>query len=233
MDTKKQKPRGTKFSVLNQLKSARDMGEVVAAFRESPALNRWGKRLPGLLTLSFVLLGAYAAATLTWQILPKPALSIPSTGKTIVSVKRKANSSLPSHPASDIANWKLFGELEKASAVKPVTKKIVALDKIKETTLSVNLIGIVFSKHEHESRAIILGGPKNAKAHNLYKVNDQVAPSAKITRILRDQIILIHNNEQVSLKLRSVKETEKLLKKYSIDIKELKKETARKDDTLR
>ena len=189
------------------------------SLQDSARIKKWLLRLPALLTVIFVLLSTHTAAVLTWKLMPRPEFPRPAAARTTKPVADPAPH--PRYDARQIASWSLMG----TKPVPAVSKKIPAavVNTLKETSLQINLIGIVYSKHSHESRAIILGGPKDPKERNLYKVGDKVSSNASIETILPDRIILLHNNERVSLKLKSVKDMEQLLKKYSNKNNKLKK----------
>ncbi len=187
--------------------------------QDSARIKKWLSRIPALLSIVFVLLLAHSAAVLTWKLVPQPVLPRPAAP----TPRPAAAVSVPGHryDAAQISSWALMGRYSTA-ITRPAAPAVVTA-KLKETSLNIKLIGIIYSRHADESRAVILGGPKDPKARNLYRTGDRVAPGAWIETILRDRIILMHNNERVSLKLRSVKEMERLLKKYSNKNSKLKK----------
>ena len=189
------------------------------SLQDSARVKKWLSRVPGLLTVIFVLLLTHTAAVLTWKLMPQPDFPRPTAARTAKPATHPAPQ--PRYDTRQIASWSLMG----TKPIPVVSKKapLAVVNTLKETSLQINLIGIVYSRHSHESRAIILGGPKDPKARNLYKVGDQVSGSARIETILPDRIILLHNNERVSLKLKSVKDMEQLLKKYSNKNNKLKK----------
>ncbi len=189
------------FPKFKQLFTPSRYSELLEQLQTSPQWGRFVKRLPRYTNFFLITLTLYTSALLTWEFFPKPPL-IPPSAALLTKLPMPGNNSQSLYTGVDIARWSLFGTESKAA---PVSKlPLIDVTKIKEAPINLTLIGVIYSPHVEEQVAIITGVP-NAKKDE-YKIGQNVNTNFRIEQILPDQVILIHNNERVSLKLRKAKE---------------------------
>ena len=189
------------FPKLKQLFTPSRYSELLEQIQASAQWGRFVKRLPRYLNFFLITITLYTTALLTWEFFPKPVLAAPRVApQTVLPLSTSSSPSL--YTGVDIARWSLFGTESKAA---PVSKlPLFDVNKLKEAPINLTLIGVVYSPHVEEQVAIITGVP-NAKKDE-YKIGQSVNTNLRVEQILPDQVILIHNNERVSLKLRKAKE---------------------------
>lgn len=149
------------------------------------------KRLPVIITLLVVLLLTQSLASLTWTLLPAPAIEpLP------VSSISGARGAVTKPPAAmvNMAQWHLFGEALK-EVPKPVQQQAVDAP---DTTLNLKLHGVLASKNPAAARAIIADGKGVEEA---YSVNGNLPGGAILREIYADRVILEYRGRLEALRL--------------------------------
>ncbi|MBI2382935.1 MAG: type II secretion system protein GspC [Gammaproteobacteria bacterium] len=163
-----------------------------------PIYERYGRTLPRLATLVFVVLGARAAADLMWQLIPPPE----GAAWTPLPVAAPAGPAARDPNAVDvnlIVGARLFGEYR---APEPTQ---TALLEAPETRLNLTLVGILAGTRERDSRALIAGGSGGEEP---YAVGDDVARGVRLQAIFPDRVILERDGRLETLRLERDKPSE-------------------------
>ncbi len=173
--------------------------QSITRLLESPKWVKSYQRLPRYFNWLFIILILYGLADLTWRLIPKPTLTEYKPVNQNVKVSAKQNLQL--YSASQINKWALFGKpISKSST--PIVKKVI---EIEEAQLNLTLKGITHSVHKHESFAIIVGTRGKQKNYKIGDVVPNIPGNPKIEQILKDAVILLHNNARVKLMLKKSK----------------------------
>ena len=144
-------------------------------------------RLAPSVTLLLVLILAFQAARLSWQLFPKPALPTPDPTFSAPVPEQLANLDVQA-----IAGWHLFGEV---AAEGPAPAPVV---QAPETRLNLKLAGILHSDTREQARAII---GQSGAPEQVYGVGDSIATGVELAAIERDRVILSRGGRLESLSL--------------------------------
>lgn len=166
-----------------------------------PLLQRATGNLRAILWVNgaLLLLITYNLAKLTWLAFPTPpqedpppplAVMInPSANQPALSQATAGNA--PITP-QDIANWHLLGEADAAAA------SISAVENAPQTSLALNLRGVIASNDKKTARAII---GDSSGAENFYALDAQVPGGAILKEIHADRVILLRGGGHETLML--------------------------------
>lgn len=160
-----------------------------ALLRALPGVSRSlrGRRAAFAVFLGLLVLAAYLAARLTWQ-LASPAAA---TGGGIVAASGSVfTGSQTQPPAARIAAAHLFGTTTNGP-------RLAAADA-PETSLDLTLLGVAAGTSGAPSRAIIASGNS---AQSTYPVGATLPGGAVIRAILPDRVVLAHNGRLENLRL--------------------------------
>lgn len=160
------------------------------ALADDARMRKLNAVLPGLATAVVVVLAAWTAAGLTWQVVEaittEPALPAAETvddsagaGEDRVDIQR-------------IADLHLFGQA--AAEDQPVA--VDAIDA-PETRLNLQLQGILAADGEGEGLAIIRSGKKES----VYGPGDSIAGGARVHSVLADRVLLRRGGQLETLRL--------------------------------
>lgn len=148
------------------------------------------KRLPLLAMLLLIALLAQSLAQLTWQVLPSqplPPLQMPrSAPQPSAGQSHKTD-------ISRIAQWHLFGEIQKAAPV-----PVVQVTEAPDTKLNLKLRGLLASSDPVAARAIIADGRGKEEA---YKIGQKLPGNAVLREIYADRVILEYRGRLEALRL--------------------------------
>lgn len=164
-------------------------GLQAALTRALPVITRRlrGRLLPFAVFLGLLVLAAYLAARLTWQ-LAAPSAALARTEHTAVATSSR-------NPARDraaqIAAAHLFGTAAE-------TAQQLAAQNAPETSLDLTLLGVAAGRSGAPSQAIIASGNS---AQNTYPVGATLPGGAVIRDILPDRVVLAHNGHLENLSL--------------------------------
>ena len=150
------------------------------------------KRLPWVAAVLLTVLLAQGLATLTWELLPRPAIQaipISNTG----SLRAPAQRQQDQQQARQLAQWHLFGETPKA-APPPINRVTEAPD----TRLNLKLLGVLASANPSGARAIISDGKGQEDA---YAIGENLPGNAVLREIYADRVILEHRGRLETLRL--------------------------------
>lgn len=154
-----------------------------------PAPRTWiVKRAPWLVFVALLVLAAWLAARLTWQLMSGPP-TVPSPPPAQSARRAPAQSAL----AEQIAAAHLFG------TAAPPSLSLAGGENAPETTLNLKLIGVAAGKDGAKSQAIIASGSTHEE--KTYSVGDAVPGGAVIHEVLPDRVILEHAGRLETLRL--------------------------------
>lgn len=138
------------------------------------------------ISLLLVMVVAFQAAHLTWQLLPVPSLPVPpAVSPSAVADTTQANPQL-------LSGWHLFGEI---SIENPPPVTVV---EAPETRLDLRLVGILHSDNKSNARAII---GQRGEAEQVYSLGDPIAPGVSLHGVERNRVILSRAGRLESLSL--------------------------------
>ena len=145
----------------------------------------------------------WQSAKLFWVLYPNQQImkniKIPSVMlANQTSVNSIANK--PNKIAANIINQNLFGQYTNNTNNTQNSNNInqLAIENLKETQLTLLLIGTISGNNGPPSLAII---SNNSDEEKVYSINDLVAPGISLHSVYADQIIIDNNNELEVLKL--------------------------------
>lgn len=134
-------------------------------------------RLPLVLSIGLLLLLAWLAAGLTWQLLPAPAPGSTAQPPSLSS-PGAATESRPNDDVNRLIGYHLFGVPDAAPAA--------AVVDAPETRLNLVLRGVAAAADQELSRAIIASGNEE----QTYAIGDAVPGGATLQSVLPDRVIL-------------------------------------------
>jgi len=169
---------------------------VLPAFKQISLPLDFGvalSRASSLVNVLMVLAVSYAAAQLSWQLWPQPALPEPPA----LVAKADSNAARPQLAITpNIAALHLFGEIAvempKMAEIPPSTP-----EQAPETQLRLSLNGVLMLD-KHSSWAIIADAMGN---EDTYKVNAPVPGGAILKEIHKDKVVLLYNGRYETLTL--------------------------------
>ncbi len=150
-------------------------------------------RLASAINLILLLVVAYSLAQLTWTLIPQveqiQLISPQGMGRqaTKASVPETASG------MQDIARWHLFGRADAVAAL-PKPRQ----EQVPETTLKLELRGILASDDEGVARAIIA---EPSRKENAYSIGSRLPGGASLNEIHVDHIVLSRNGRLETLRL--------------------------------
>ena len=164
------------------------------------SLTHWGSRpkwveqavtvtLPTITTLLLLLLVAYQAAIMTWQIIGEPVSNLQPKVKQ-QPVTRAAQPKAAQH-GPQIANMHLFGIEGQRTTKKTVAKKAP------ETRLKLTLHGVFVGKEPKIGSAII--GQSNGK-QRFYKTEATISSGVTLKKVYTDHVVLARNGRDEVLR---------------------------------
>ncbi len=138
-------------------------------------------RLPLALSIGLVLILAWLAAGLTWQLLPVPAQPAagPATRPPSLNSPAASSESSPNEDINRLIGYHLFG-------VPNAAPQAAAVVDAPETRLNLVLRGVAASAEQDQSRAIIASGNEE----HTYAIGDAVPGGATLQSVLPDRVIL-------------------------------------------
>jgi len=149
--------------------------------------ERHGRRLPAVVNLLLVALLAYLLAKLLWLLIP-----VPEAGHWQPAAVPPAQTVARNEPnIAALADAHLFG----AWQPEPTAQNAA---EAPDTRLSLNLLGILASTPEQDSRALIAGGDGDEKP---YALGDDVVRGVKLQAIFADRVVLSRNGQLETLRL--------------------------------
>ncbi len=146
--------------------------------------------LPTLTNVLLVLVIAWLAAQLTWQMIPAPAPMGVSETQDDVTVRPPV---APAYFDRDIAELHLFGTVGQSATGKPAPVR-----NAPATRLNLTLRGLLATGDPKTSLAIIQN-PKKDERH--FSIGDSVFGLATLEEIHTDRVILLHNGRYETLHL--------------------------------
>ncbi len=156
-----------------------------------PSVNR---RAIFLLIAILLCLIAYSLARLTWMMLPAPRengapppLIQPVDQRGVTAGPLVAREPSP----QEMAQWHLFGEMQ-------VINVGAAAQTAPQTSLALNLRGVIASRDKKSARAIIADASGNEQ---FYAIDAPVAGGATLKEIHADKVILLRNGRYETLLL--------------------------------
>lgn len=167
-----------------------------------PLLHRATSNLRAILWVNglLLLLITYNLAKLTWLAFPGPpeedapppllqSIVMPSTPTNRAGSQVTTDNTLIT--PQDIANWHLLGEANATAAIS-------AMENAPQTSLALNLRGIIASRDKKTARAII---GDNSGAENFYALDAPVPGGAVLKEIHADRVILLRGGSHETLML--------------------------------
>ena len=142
---------------------------------------------------ALLLLIAYNLARLTWLTFPTPPQedAPPPLLQSTVIPSPQATAGNTLITPQDIVNWHLFGEASSAP-------EISAVENAPQTSLELNLRGVIASRDRKTARAII---GDSSGTENFYALDAQVPGGAVLKEILADRVILLRGGGHETLML--------------------------------
>ncbi|MEQ6340333.1 MAG: type II secretion system protein GspC [Gammaproteobacteria bacterium] len=147
-----------------------------------------------LLVVILLCLIAYSLARLTWMVLPAPRENgappplIQAVGQRDATAAPVA-ARKPSH--QEMAQWHLFGEIQ-------VINVGAAAEMAPQTSLALNLRGVIASRDKKSARAIIADASGNEQ---FYAIDAPVPGGATLKEIHADRVILLRDGRYETLLL--------------------------------
>ncbi len=139
-----------------------------------------------------LLLIAYHLAKLTWLALPTPPQEDAPPITVTLDIAANRLMPVPGNPVitpQDMANWHLLGEVSVAP---------IAVENAPETSLALNLRGVIASRDKKTARAIIAD---STGVENFYAIDAQVPGGAVLKEIHADRVILLRGGGHETLML--------------------------------
>lgn len=174
-----------------------DVARRLARFKDQPP-EQWLKQanrvLPPLVCAVLVLAIASELATLTWRILPGAAVDAPAP-EVATSAEAASASAGPSYER--LTESHLFGAAPEIDATPVAVQEFVDAP---DTTLNLELTGIVSRKESEIGQAIIAGGRGESRT---YSVGDTIenASGAVLHAVFYDRVLLNRSGRLETLRL--------------------------------
>jgi general secretion pathway protein C len=177
-----------------------DVATRLARWKEHPP-EQWLKSanrvLPPVVTGVLVLVIAYQLAGLTWRLVPGPAADAPPPEVSIQSTG-SATAAPGAQSYERIAQAHLFGAAPAAGAApEPVVQDVVDAP---DTTLNLELTGIVSHEVSEVGQAIIASGRGESRAYSVGATIEN-ASGARLHSVFEDRVLLNRSGRLETLRL--------------------------------